>query len=119
VTTMTTKTTGQRTPGPWKVRYEKSRDRFVLSGTHDNIGDFGCFKGYEVDGVTGEGEDEANAAFIVRACNNHDVLVKALQSLFEHCAMVHKCWGDGDNTKEADAAIKAGEAAIASATKET
>ena len=76
---MTNQTTGQRTPGPWKVRYEKSRDRFVLSGTHDNIGDFGCFKGYEVDGVTGEGEDAANAAFIVRACNNHDALVGALQ----------------------------------------
>ena len=115
---MTNQTTGQRTPGPWKVRYEKSRDRFVLSGTHDNIGDFGCFKGYEVDGVTGEGEDEANAAFIVRACNNHDALVSALQDLFKHCAMVHKCWGDGDNTKEAAAAIKAGEAAIASATKD-
>ena len=43
-------------------------------------------------------------------------LVTALRALFEHCAMVHKCWGDGDNTKEAAAAIKAGEAAIKSAT---
>ena len=75
---MTNQTTGQRTPGPWKVRYEKSRDRFVLSGTHDNIGDFGCFKGYEVDGVTGEGEDAANAAFICRACNNFDELLHYL-----------------------------------------
>ena len=45
-------------------------------------------------------------------------LVTALRALFEHCAMVHKCWGDSDNTKEADAAIKSARAAIATATKE-
>ena len=115
---MTNQTTGQRTPGPWKVRYEKSRDRFVLSGTHDNIGDFGCFKGYEVDGVTGEGEDAANAAFIVRACNSHDALVAALKDLFKHCAMIHKYGGEISNAKEADAAIKSARAAITAATKE-
>ena len=42
-------------------------------------------------------------------------MLEALKGLFEHCAMVHKHWGDGDNTKQADAAIKAGEAAIAKA----
>jgi len=45
-------------------------------------------------------------------------LLTALKDLFEHCAMVHKCWGDSDNTKEADAAIKSARAAIATATKE-
>jgi len=45
-------------------------------------------------------------------------LVTALKALFEHCAMVHKCWGDSDNTKEADAAIKSARTAIATATKE-
>jgi len=43
-------------------------------------------------------------------------LLKALKDLFEHCAMIHKYWGDGSNTKEADAAIKSARAAIASAT---
>ena len=42
-------------------------------------------------------------------------MLEALKGLFEHCAMVHKHWGDGDNTKQADAAIKAGEAAIRTA----
>ena len=42
-------------------------------------------------------------------------MLEALKGLFEHCAMVHKHWGDGNNTKQADAAIKAGEAAIAKA----
>ena len=97
---MTTKTTGQRTPGPY------------------HAGDFGLILS-EIDKIIGQAEGinkDNNAAYIVQACNNHDALVKALQDLFEHCAMVHKCWGNGDNTKEAAAAIKAGEAAIKSAT---
>jgi len=78
----------------------------VRSGTNEHI----C-------GIISK-EKKANAAYIVRACNNHDKLVSALQDLFKHCAMVHKCWGDSDNTKEADAAIKRAESAIATATKE-
>lgn len=39
-------------------------------------------------------------------------LLASLEALFEHCAMVHKHWGDGSNQKEADAAIKAGRAAL-------
>jgi len=49
--------------------------------------------------------------------NAAPVLLGALKSLFEHCSMIHTHWGDGDNTKEADAAIKAGRQAIAEATK--
>jgi hypothetical protein len=30
----------------------------------------------------------------------------ALAALFEHCAMIHKHWGDASNAKEADAAIE-------------
>ena len=45
-------------------------------------------------------------------------LLDALNGLFEHCAMVHKHWGDGNNQKEANAAIEAARAAIAAATGE-
>jgi len=99
---MTTETTGQHTPTPWDLQTLRVSLVPVM---------------IRVNGYTKE-TAEANAAFIVRACNNHDALVGALQSLFEHCAMVHKCWGDSDNTKEADAAIKRAESAIAAATKE-
>lgn len=37
----------------------------------------------------------------------------ALAGLFEHCAMVHKHWGEGCNQREADAAIAAGLALLA------
>ena len=99
---MTTETTGQHTPTPWDLQTLRVSLVPVM---------------IRVNGYTKE-TAAANAAFIVRACNSHAQLLDALNGLFEHCAMVHKCWGDGDNTKEAAAAIKAGEAAIASATKE-
>lgn len=40
-------------------------------------------------------------------------LVAALQGVFEHCAMIHKHWGDGDNSKAAGDAQKAARAALA------
>lgn len=42
-----------------------------------------------------------------------DSVYAALWGLFEHCAMIHKVWGDGSNQKQADAAIAAGRAALA------
>jgi hypothetical protein len=46
-------------------------------------------------------------------------LLESLEALFEQCAMVHMHWGDGDNTREADAAMTAGRAAIAKAKGES
>lgn len=42
-------------------------------------------------------------------------LLTAMESLFEHCAMIHNRWGEGCNLKEANAALAAGRAAIAKA----
>jgi hypothetical protein len=53
-----------------------------------------------------------NAALIAAAPE----LLDALKALFDNCQMIHKHWGDGDNTKEADAAIASARAAIAKAT---
>lgn len=44
----------------------------------------------------------------------HDLLA-ALKDLYEQCVMTHKHWGEGSNATQADAAIKAGLAAIAKA----
>ena len=56
--------------------------------------------------------DEADVAHIVKCVNAHDRLVGALKGLFEHCAMIHKHWGENCNQKEADAAIEAARAAL-------
>ena len=45
-------------------------------------------------------------------------LLNGLEGLFEHCAMIHKHWGDGSNQKQANAAILAAQAAIKKARAE-
>jgi len=105
---MTTKET-KHTPGPWKV----TNSLMVMSKTNRSIAD--CCIDYSGDSPLKTGLTNACNARLIAAAPD---MFAALKTLFKHCAMVHKCWGDGDNTKEADAAIKAGEAAIASATKE-
>jgi hypothetical protein len=39
-------------------------------------------------------------------------LLAALESLFEHCAMIHNQWGDKSNARQADESIAAARAAI-------
>ena len=55
---------------------------------------------------------EANAALIVKAVNNHDALVEALEGLFRECTMVHKYWGEESNQLQAVIAIQAATAAL-------
>jgi hypothetical protein len=42
-------------------------------------------------------------------------MLAALENLFEHCAMVHKYWGENSNQREGAEAIKAARSAIAAA----
>jgi hypothetical protein len=41
----------------------------------------------------------------VRLAAAAPALLEALRSVFEHCALVHKHWGEGCNQRQADAAI--------------
>lgn len=67
-------TTQAHTPGPWHI------DR---QSPHSPM----CIKPYpgrivcEIDGT--DAEAEANAAFIVRACNAHEAMRKASQDLYD------------------------------------
>ena len=99
---MTNQTTGH-TPGPWLIQSHTMADKEFTVGPA--IIDYD-----DVD----HDEQEANAKLIASAPD----MFTALKALFEHCAMVHKYWGDGSNAKEADAAIKSARAAIKAATKE-
>lgn len=72
------------TPGPWEID-EESEDnagQTALSITSDNrpgyICGIHCAEGVELDVI-----DRANAAFIVRACNAHGELVKALKMILK------------------------------------
>lgn len=102
--------TDQHTPGPWEVQ---------RMGSKQFIWDCAPYPGSvpiaEVIAGRYVGEKARNARLIAAAPD----LLTALNGLFEHCAMVHKHWGDGNNQKEADAAIAAARAAIAAATGES
>ena len=52
---------------------------------------------------------ESRSALIAKAPE----LLDALRDILEHCALVHKHWGEGDNTKEADAAESKARALLA------
>ena len=56
--------------------------------------------------------NDKNIARANRLQDTNTELVAALNGLFEHCSMIHKHWGEGDNTKQADAAQTAARAAI-------
>ncbi len=69
---MNTDNTAERTPGPWKVEFND----IVVSGNGEVIvtaRDIYEFANYE-----------ANMAFIVRACNNHDTNVELLERVLNY-----------------------------------
>jgi hypothetical protein len=90
----------KHTPGPWQVSLNEIE---TVSGNL-NV----ATVTYERDGQV-----RANSALIAAA----PMMLAALEALFENCAMVHKYWGDGDNTKQSDEAITFARAAIAKATE--
>ena len=76
---------GGHTPTPWRaVRNDYYLE--IHGGGHGQIGDVCASKFIHVDGNKlpsdeAEAIADANAAFIVRACNSHDALVKALKEI--------------------------------------
>lgn len=96
-----------QSPAPWKVGGHPGDDsgtgwRTILAKCP--FGDMYVAQALETD-----------AKMIVRAVNCHEDLVAALEGLFEHCAMIHKHWGEGCNQKEANEAKERALAAIAKA----
>ena len=94
---------------PW--REDKASENFTYAGARDRLI-------YSADGlviavVIHDGPPEAipNAELIVRSCNAHDELVKALDDLLNQ--VVH--WGDDDQLSAIAAEISASEAALSKA----
>jgi len=85
------------TPGPWTAK--------IMRGTIPITGAGGERVAYAYQG-------ESDARLIAAA----PMMLEALRGLFAQCVMVHKHWGGSDNKAQADAAIAAARAAIATAT---
>lgn len=100
----------EMTPGPWHLSYVKTPEGiedcdFNLSGSNF-VQVCKCVCPYG-----SQDERKANAQAISAVPD----LIEALQGLFEHCAMVHKHWGENSNRAEADEAIAKAHAALAKA----
>ena len=71
----------KHTATPWKAGrpnvFRNERRIFIMDDTEDGTGNVAAV--YAQAGTEGE----ANAAFIVKACNSHGALVKALEKLFD------------------------------------
>jgi hypothetical protein len=97
----TIKHAAKHTPGPWLATKRPIDSRYQIEAAD----------GSRLVTLPFSDTIESDARLIAAAPE----LLEALKSLFEHCAMMHNQWGEGDNTKQADAAIAAGKAAIARA----
>lgn len=106
----------KHTQGPWTIR--ETRDGMTVRHKGRRLEIVAPCEGGGEMVIVGKhtGLDclrSANARLIAAAPD----LLCAMKELFEQCAMIHRYGGDGCNQKEADAAIKAGLAAIAKATE--
>lgn len=82
------------TPGPWEFHYMQGAN--ILLPLANNLA---CGIAMQL----GDGTDGQLAAN-VRLISEAPAMAQALRDLFEHCAMIHKHWGDGCNLREANAA---------------
>jgi len=102
--------TNQRTPGPWKAtgnghKHTKDPDDDMMEWNANVTGyapytdnEYGDFEKHDSQSVaSGHGrtfeEVKANAAFIAKACNNHDELLEALEDAY-------KAWDDPDHVPQ-------------------
>lgn len=111
---------GKPTPAPWRaLRWWESAGMTLEDATDaEQRAEWEAAPYLRIEGADGRtvvachdlGTITAENARLLAAAPE---LAEALAALFEHCAMVHKHWGDGDNTREANAAIERGRALLA------
>lgn len=103
----------KHTPGPWTVRRSRgvmgvSVERWAIDGPPQGL----AGRWWVCTAESDEPTDEANAEFIVRACNSHDDLLAALKELLEDPDYQIAI---GGNPRAVDAMLARARAAIAKA----
>jgi len=84
----------KHTPGPWRVSdtthmHPVAPTLFITRKPTDGVSETHIAKIHPLNGGDSIAEVAANARLIAAAPD----MLKALEDLFEHCAMVHKHWG--------------------------
>lgn len=93
----------KHTPGPWIIGdCHPDNGAVRITSKKDHV----CVLLNLPDDEASEEENreqvKANARLIAAAPE----LLSALKDLFKQCAMTHRYWGDGDNTRQADEAVE-------------
>ncbi len=78
-----TSLSGKATPGPWTTRKRIGGEIVIIPTDHERMPD-----SWIIAECRYQANDEANAAFIVRACNSHAAMLEALKG----CERVTKAW---------------------------
>jgi len=105
-------------PEPWEAWFDYDDDGAIYQAGVDSGPDRAvnvCMttcENIEVDDVATHNKIVIADTTLIAAAPK---MLAALESLFEHCVMAHKHWGEGCNQRQANAAIKAGRAAIEAA----
>lgn len=105
----------QHTPTPWSVEQpnEQTPNLWIVAAGNPGIAkietcDYDDGKGHRITG-----EDQANAAFIVKAANSHQALVNALQTIKHSMQQALKPENDRKREIELSLAIAAAALALA------
>jgi hypothetical protein len=108
------------TPTPWKYDNIPGKDRYGFPCHLHRIGT-DAENAYVLDMEDRHATDNADAAFIVRAVNNHDALVEALDRLLKRATETANAYysfgekGAGDIIPDLNAEISAAYVALAKA----
>jgi hypothetical protein len=87
--------TTKHSPGPWRFGYDCDGEPWIYGPDATHV----------VCSANGSDDD---TVLILKAPE----LLEALRGVFEHCALVHKHWGDGGNQQQADAAVASARALL-------
>ncbi len=106
----------RRTAGPWRVHPDQSRGVGVVIGT---LADDEALVAEAYTSIRRDrrviGDAEANAEFIVRACNSRDHLVDAVESAVESIEYVAQLLAGRDDARPAGETLRAAAAELRAA----
>ena len=86
--------TQTHTPTPWVLRSGMSSGHWICNGNSDSLYERLAIVDLAPTEEGSEAAGQANAEFIVRACNTHEGLVRAMEDLLHHIPVEYNNHGE-------------------------